>query len=362
MKSKCVWCLMLVVICMGLLLISHLSVAEENVFEKNLRRAFPDGIIWRSCEIGDDEGMLSVLKNGDDVLVVISEFAPDGSIITLSKGGLFPEDAKYEDSLWVLDNRKDLCPFIWYENGNDDDYFYLVFEKNDGIWRVTNGVLGGGDTEVSFYLSNAGTALAISGESPFPQMYIPIEINLDFTEFDINEARDLCKRIVERKNDPYMIPSTMQENALPQGQEAFLKADESVYALSGPGENYGASETDVNNLSEAAWIQAFGVENGWVFVRYYIPQKGKRFGYVPQEVLECNASLHELTFSPYSVRFNGQLTNDPLGRCEAFSEECFDGALVLATMGEEWFYVEVESQDGMKYRGFCTKLDLELSK
>ena len=361
MKSKCVWRLMLIVICMGLMLISHLSVAEENAFEQHIKAEFPDGVIWRSCKLIHSEGILCVLHNGDDVLVVISELAADGSITTLSKGGLFPEYAKYEDSLWVSDAWENLDPFIWYENRNDDD-FQITLCKDNGIWKVTSAIFGDGETSVAFYLDNAGTALAVTGDTPYPQMFIPIEINLDFTEFDIDEARELCRRIVERKNDPYMIPSTMQENALPQGQEAFLKTDESVYALSGPGENYGVSEIDVNNLSEAAWIQAFGLENGWVFVRYYIPQKGKRFGYVPQEALECKTSLHELTFSPYSIRFNGQLTNDPLGRCEAFSEECFDGALVLATMGEEWFYVEVESQDGMKYRGFCTKLDLELSK
>ena len=338
-----------------------LSVAEENIFEQNLKREFPDGIIWQSCELGHGEGMLTVLQNGDEVLAVISEFAADGSVTTLSKGGLFPEDAKYEDSLWIQDKWDDLSPYIWYGD-RTEDAFDITLEKNDGIWQVTAGLFGGGEDFVAFYLDNAGTALCIRGDTLYPQMYIPIEIDLDFTEFDIDEARELCKRIVERPNDPYMIPSTMQENALPQGKVVSLLTDEPVSVRSGPGEGYGASERDVDDVSEAEWIQAFGRENGWVFIRYFIPQQGERFGYVPQEALEDAESIPELKFLPYSVRFDGELTNEPLWRCEPFGEGSFDGASVLATMGREWFYVEVESQDGLKYRGFCMSYALEIEQ
>lgn len=344
--------------CAAMLFIAALGIAQESLFEQNIRREFPDGVIWQSCMLGKGEGMLAILKNGDDVLAVISELSEDGSITTLTKDGLFPKYAKYEDSLWIQDKRDDLCPYIWYGDRTEDS-FDITLEKDNGIWQVTAGLFGGGEDFVAFYLDNAGTALAITGDSPYPQLIIPIEINLDFIEFDIDEARELCKRIVERPNDPYMIPSTMQENALPQGKVVSLRTDEPVPVRSGPGEGYGASLRDVHDVSEAEWIQAFGRENGWVFIRYFIPQQGERFGYVPQETLEDAESIPELEFLPYSVRFDGELTNEPLWRCEPFGEGSFDGASVLATMGREWFYVEVVSQDGLKYRGFCTSYDLK---
>ena len=126
---------------------------------------------------------------------------------------------------------------------------------------------------------------------------------------------------------------------------------------SGPGEEYFREANGRAAVSANDWAQVFGREGDWALIQYRVRGAKLRFGYVNKEAIEDFDALPELRFE--AAAFSGEndfVTSDPLGECEGIELPGETWEMTrLATLGDEWFYVELTLPAGETARMFAEK-------
>ena len=318
----------------------------------------------------DQRAAILVCARNGQTAVMIAERAGEDFTVVAQNDTIFRNIVLEDRSkLWIQDNAQlSGRPFLWYTGENPADTFYLMLGKNEaGVWSITSGFFGDEyvDDYIEFFLTNNGTALAandvIAGQ---PKVYVPLAWDMTLQGFDPQIIRAACKEAIAHTGEPGIIPSTLEPNALPQGSVITLRDDQGYPVYTGPGEEYlrlgGGRDTDAPSweasVSNESWIQAFGQENGWVFIRYDSMRgvhRVNRFGYVPRSAFAEDAEIPALTWIPYAAVMSGGLESDPLTSAgEYYFDFVKQPCRVLATMGDTWLYAEVFDDNGTGYRGF----------
>ena len=346
--------------------------ARASTWEQALERAYPGWSVWDECALGTDgDAHLACVEKDGQTATVILERSGGEFAVTAANDRLFPPNAPQEGRLWMNDDHwSSKHPFLWYMADNSNEFLYIILEDSGSGWQVVHFEMDRPedktmkDTEkkdqetLSYSVANAGTALHIYHITPSPFVIVPLEVDLSYEQFDPDVFYDLCAGWMADYDGPHLLPSTMLDDALPQGVLVTLATSAPVDVRTGPGEGYAPASFSLSGAGETRWIQALGVEDGWAMIRCRIDGIGERFGYVPVEALSAEAELPELGFVPRVAHFAGQLTDDPLWFSEPICDEQSAGAQVLATLdaifGIEWLYVEVDAQGGEKLRGFCS--------
>jgi len=325
-------------------------------------------LVYCAWLFADHRAAIFVCENDNQTAIMITEKAGKEFIVVSRNNVLFANSIlKDRNELWIQDKWKDGQPYVWYTGENPIDTFYLTMEKNEaGVWQITSGFFGDEDVDdyITFFVTNDGTALAVNDViSGQPKVYMPLEWDATLQGFNPQVARAACKEAMTHLGEPGIIPSTLEPNALPQGSVITLRDDRAYPVYTGPGEEYlrlgGGWDTDAHweaSVSNESWIQAFGQENGWVFIRYDSMRgnwRVNRFGYVPRSAFATDADIPALTWTPYDAVIAGGLESDPL----TSAGECYFSLVkqpcrVLATMGHTWLYVEAFDENGAGYRGF----------
>ena len=124
--------------------------------------------------------------------------------------------------------------------------------------------------------------------------------------------------------------------------------------FSGPGEDYMPAADGGALVTLEDYIQVFGAEGDWVFIRYAAPSGDTRFGYVLLGDLPAGTQVDSLKFLPRDAYLTRRtaITDDPLGMQEPLLN-LSEGLWVtwLANMGD-WAYVECMTGMGEMLRGF----------
>lgn len=138
------------------------------------------------------------------------------------------------------------------------------------------------------------------------------------------------------------------------GTDVALPEKGQYRVFSGPGEDYMPAADGGSLVTLEGFVQVFGAEGDWAFIRYAAPSGDTRFGYVLLGDLPAGTGADSLKFLPrdaYLTR-RAAITDDPLGTQEALLT-LPEGLWVtwLANMGD-WAYVECMTGMGEKLRGF----------
>ena len=184
------------------------------------------------------------------------------------------------------------------------------------------------------------------------------EICRSMRTFDPTVARSAAENAVichEAGEAPF-IPVEEGEYVIPSPCGAKLRAGTwDVY--SGPGEEYFREANGRAAVSANDWAQVFGREGDWALIQYRVRGAKLRFGYVNKEAIEDFDALPELRFE--AAAFSGEndfVTSDPLGECEGIELPGETWEMTrLATLGDEWFYVELTLPAGETARMFAEK-------
>ena len=303
---------------------------------------------------------LLFLSEDEKNIAIIMENHGSGFEIVAINDAIIPDGAAFEGYWWVgADHNEDNKAFIWYtpENWEQGFFYDLQHDEDDGcVWSVKSGLFGDDKADHdrhNFYLANSGTALKVSGKSSFSPIYVPNDVDLTFSGFDPDGMRLLCAEAVALINEPALIPSTLKEDAIPQGQAIAFEKGQKYPVYFGPGEHFMQSGEYHNALvSTNDWIQVFGQEDGWLFIQYNIANEKNRFGYISAALPE-GVDVPELHFTRKAGTLNCGITDDPLRRRQEINFPGGTECVQLATLGEEWIYIETVDADHPKYRGFA---------
>lgn len=175
--------------------------------------------------------------------------------------------------------------------------------------------------------------------------------------FDIEELFDLMVRLLEERNEPIYIPSDGSDAALPQPQPAKFKGSRKYEVYTGPGGDYLREANGKATVSTNDWIQVFGEEDGWLLIQYNVNDDNNRFGWIKCAQETAGVSVAQLQWSDTSgMMVNAWATNDPLRNSMELDDVLGnrEGKL-LATLGNDWAYIEMQSDSGKKARAFIPK-------
>lgn len=310
----------------------------------------------------DYHAALVMLQKDGRSVAVLAEQTGDGYAIVAENDRLVPDSVPVDtQTWWIQDKNKDGHPYIWYDPDRENGLYLVFSEDADGTWRVDSGSFGDtsgfSENTLCFDVANQGTALRVCSESYFSAVYAPITVDLTFAAFDPEAVRAACAEIMTHKNDPMLIPSTMEADALPQGQVIDFPKGKKYPVYSGPGEDYRRLGDDGNaTVSTNGWIQVFGREGNWLLIQYNIRDGRNRFGYITASALPGDADVPELNFTHKAGVLDGSATDDPLrtwAETERFENvDCEQ----LATFGDE-VYIKIVT-DTLKYRGFANGVTL----
>lgn len=174
---------------------------------------------------------------------------------------------------------------------------------------------------------------------------------------DFEELFDLMARLLEERNEPIYIPSDGSSAALPQPQLAKFRGSRKYEVYTGPGGDYLREANGKATVSTNDWIQVFGEEDGWLLIQYNVSDGNNRFGWIKCAQETAGVSVAQLQWSDTpGMMVNAWASNDPLRNSMEL-----DGVLgnregkLLATLGNDWAYIEMQSDSGKKGRAFIPK-------
>jgi len=363
-----------------LLLFPCVALADDDFYRSYLPQdmaeavdaAYPGWNIPIGAAIWEDEhGALLILRNGTRNAAVIVERTDSGAQITAASDGMIPDSEEFHfHDWWLLDKWDTGAPFLWYEDP-DNRYlqYYYVFEKDDsGAWIVSTGFFQNMEEILNFGVANGGTALGVHQDTPNPEVFVPLAVDLRFDTFAPDTVLSACREAMLRVNEPLLIPSTMEADALPQGTVCALADDTAYPVYAGPGEPYARlGENGDAAVTGESWVQVFGRDGDWLLIQYSVPEGGRRFGYVTADAVADADQFPALSWTSREATVKGPMTDDPLRRCREVLRLYDEPCVVLATMYAEgwaanggWHYIETGAYRGFVY-GDCLTFAAEPS-
>lgn len=350
-----------------LLLVPCTALADDDFYRASLPQdmaaavdaAYPGWSIPQGAMIWEDKhGALLILRNRTKNVAAIVERTDAGAQITAASDGMIPDSAEFHfQDWWLLDTWDTGAPFLWYEDpDNRNIQTYYVFKQDAaGAWIVSSGFFQNMEEILTFGIANGGTALGVHKDTPNPEVFVPLTVELRFDTFDPDAVLNACRDAMLRVDEPTLVPSTMQSDALPQGT-VYPLADGRAYPVyAGPGEPYARlGENGDAAVRNESWVQVFGRDGDWLFIQYSVPEGGRRFGYIAADAVADADQFPALFWTSREATVKGPLTDDPLRRCREVLRLYDEPCVVLATMYSEslamnggWYYVETGN-----YRGF----------
>lgn len=353
---------------LALFLFPHYTVAEpEKTFydflSEDVRQVLAVEYDGWSVPAGttmfeDQHAVLLVLSKDEKSIAIIMEDQGSGFAVVATNDTIIPDGAFYDNDWWISDKWDIGEPYIWYSPTNMDQGFYYELRRSaDGDWQVYSGSFGdtnGSTNTLAYGHANGDTALRVHGESYYSAVYVPIEVDLSFANFDPEGVKAFCATAMALKNEPALIPSTMEADALPQGQAVAFAKGRVLPVYAGPGEQYvrlGEQQDAV--VSTDHWIQVFGQEDGWLLIQYNLRDSQNRFGYIPAAALPEGVDVPELQFARRPGVVNSWITDDPLRTGQEVNFPANTQCVQLATLGSELAYIEITDPGQPHYRGFA---------
>ena len=306
--------------------------------------------------------LLALVDTGTSKLACILALADGRWQIQAVNDAIIDDGAWAPEAFWIGFGSEDKSNFIWYSpKDRPQDERYITFDRGldpAADWAVMAGHFGpaGGYPELGFH--NRDGVMWVKGEYAAASI-LPHQLDMRFDAYDPQAVRLFTEWAYDMMDSfLQMIPSTGQSDALPQGQHTDRFAKGKTWPVySGPGKDYARLGEGKAAVSTNGWIQVFGREKGWLFIQYNISPGRNRFGWIEGKALPAGVSVPELRFTNEPAVLSDWLTDDPL---RSSAERMIPGeveATVLATMGEDWRYVEAMIE-GRRMRGFAGALSV----
>ena len=300
--------------------------------------------------------LLFLSKDEKNIAIIMEDHGSGFEIVAINDA-IIPDKADFEGYWWVSADHMDYSqPFIWFTPENKAQGFYYELRHEDSRgWIIESAIFGdfdGNGSRLAFARANNNTALRVHDKSYFSPVYVPNDVDLTFSGFDPDGMKTFCMEVMTLKNEPMLIPSTMEANALPQGQTVAFEKGQKYPVYSGPGKYYMQAGEQYNAVvSTDDWIQVFGQEDGWLFIQYNIADGQNRFGYISAP-LPRGIDVPELKFEQKAGVLYSWITDDPLRTVREVIFPIGAECVQLATMGDSWTYIEIIDPSQPKYRGF----------
>lgn len=248
-----------------------------------------------------------------------------------------------------------------YGMGGQDEYYFVMQPDAQGEWQITTFEIISAQAQntASLMVLNDGAVLQMWTEGYYQSVFAENtgEYALDtrFSAFDPAKMADTVQRAARQlRNQPQAIPSTGQADALPQGKVMAFQKNKKLPVYAGPGKIYpqlGEGQNAVVSTND--WIMVYGRQGDYLLIQYNISDGRNRFGWISGDALNAPLSdVPELQFSAQAGYLDGFLTDDPL--CSAAEADYLSvPCTVLATLGENIYYIEAQNTQGQTVRGFA---------
>ncbi len=306
--------------------------------------------------------LLALVDTGTSKLACILALEDGRWQIQAVNDAIIDDGAWVPEAFWIGFGSEDKSNFIWYTpKDRPQDERYISFDKGpepSADWAVMAGHFGpaGHYPELGFH--NRDGVMWVRGECAAASI-LPHQLDMRFDAYDPQAVRLFTEWAYDMMDSfLQMIPSTGESDALPQGQyiDRFAKG-QTWPVYSGPGKEYARLGEGKAAVSTNDWIQVFGREKGWLFIQYNISPGRNRFGWIEGKVLPAGVSVPELRFTREEAVLPGPgwMTDDPLRTSAESHLPDNREAVILATMGEDWRYVELTYQ-GQLTRAFVPTL------
>lgn len=306
--------------------------------------------------------LLALVDTGTSKLACILALEDGRWQIQAVNDAIIDDGAWVPEAFWIGFGSEDKSNFIWYTpKDRPQDERYISFDKGpepSADWAVMAGHFGpaGHYPELGFH--NRDGVMWVRGECAAASI-LPHQLDMRFDAYDPQAVRLFTEWAYDMMDSfLQMIPSTGESDALPQGQyiDRFAKG-QTWPVYSGPGKEYARLGEGKAAVSTNDWIQVFGREKGWLFIQYNISPGRNRFGWIEGKALPAGVSVPELRFTREEAVLPGPgwMTDDPLRTSAESHLPDNREAVILATMGEDWRYVELTYQ-GQLTRAFVPTL------
>jgi len=219
------------------------------------------------------------------------------------------------------------------------------------------------------FVQNDTVRLFYDGKTPSSlEMVLPApDLTWSFEGFDRVATADYLRQMYDRRNDPLPLPPNDEPDALPKPQTISFAKGKTYDVYTGPGTRYLRAGYDSKGnaiVSTNGWIQVFGREGDWLLIQYNIGDQRNRFGYITAKALPKDAQVPDLGFDARAAVATGlsYLTDDPYRIVpEIQLVQSGKDLLWLATLDDEWVYVEYPGEKGEKpVRGFIHRESIRL--
>lgn len=291
----------------------------------------------------DGENKLMVLKQSGDTyqIEVVSNKA-------LYQGDLLPQFAFYNDDAF----------YIIYFLGPVASELYFYRQANDGIWR----------------LQKYRLCLEDGVRREFSTLYDDRMVYRYYPPTADNSHPSMVRNVYGvyqralRYLNIHTLPRTLEEAretlSLPPGIPAGdfdavnvkFRSGEKFEVYAAPDDTSLRAANGKAVVSTNDWIQVFGTENGWALIQYDISSSKMRIGYITQTALPNGTSVSGLAFIPMEIEIlrDTPVTDDPLSLREPLTmlREGQPDCWYLATLNEDYAYIQAVTEDGQLYRGF----------
>lgn len=330
--------------------------------------AFAGFAIQEAASIGGPQNAELVLLSKDEINIAAIVEEIDGAfVIAETSEYIIPDGLPFDDQWWVSDKWGTGEIFIWYTPIEGEEFYYVMQRDEEGHFVLTEGFFDSADGSarpMGFSIDNKGTALRVYGDSYFSAVYAPYTIDLSFSGFDPIVLKEFLSAALMQMNMPGLIPSTLEPDALPQGQSIPFEKGQALPVYAGPGKQYARlGETQNATVSTNGWIEVFGEENGWLLIQYNLSEGHNRFGYIEASYLPEKVKIPPLSFVAEPGVTSCWITDDPLRTTmEIFEPEEMLDVIKLAALGDEWLYVEFPQTPTGAIRGFVPTDAVDMRK
>ncbi|NLO60631.1 MAG: hypothetical protein GX104_06060 [Spirochaetales bacterium] len=106
----------------------------------------------------------------------------------------------------LLDEQKNHDPFIWYEDMEQKESYYLTIGRIKRTWTIVHMFFDRSSHPTQYRLSEDRQHLVVT-DLIDPQIYWPIDIDLSLSNFSVEKACQACERAIA-----YMYDENMRRN------------------------------------------------------------------------------------------------------------------------------------------------------
>ncbi len=244
--------------------------------------------------------------------------------------------------------------YLTYTTTGEEKQVYHYWLEPDGTWNLRAYETVNEDGEACFFSTPQSDMMVYylmmeDGPGNGTNIYGMYQRALRYVS--INALPHTLEQVRDMLSNPPKIPQGDFDAInirFTGGQKYAVYAAPDETALRGAGGKATVSTND--------WIQVFGQEDGWVLIQYDITAAA----------LPKNTSVSPLAFVPQEIDIVRQtaVTDDPLNSQEQITslQQGQANCYFLASLNEEWAYIQAETTQGQAFRGFVNKAAFVLAR